>query len=184
MAPTDDLFDLRRQHATGWRWIMAYGLVLLVIGVLALLRPVAAGVAIGLFLGMILVVGGVTGLVAGVSNRGWHSRWLDVVVGILSIVLGVLFFKNPFAGAFSVIWLIAIWAIVIGALELIAAARLHFGRGWLGFVGVVNILLGAVLLFSGPATDLAFLALLVGLSFILRGGLLMIFSWQLRSSLH
>jgi uncharacterized membrane protein HdeD (DUF308 family) len=184
MAPTDDLFDLRRQHATGWRWIMAYGLILLVISVLALLRPVAAGIAIGLFLGMILVVGGVAGLVAGMTNRGWHSRWLDVAVGGLSIVLGVLFFRNPFAGAFSLIWLIAIWAIVIGALELLAATRLHFGRGWLVFVGVVNLLLGALLLFSGPATDLAFLALLVGISFIVRGGLLMTFGWQLRGSLH
>jgi len=184
MESTDDLFDLRRQHGMGWRWIMTYGLLLLVIGVLALLRPVAAGVATGLFLGMILVVSGVIGLVAGVTNRGWHSRWLDVVVGVLSIVLGLVFFRNPVAGAFLVIWLIAIWAIVIGALELIAATRLPFGRGWLVFVGVVNLLLGALLLFSGPVTDLAFLALLVGISFIVRGSLLMTFGWHLRGSVH
>ena len=182
MESTDDLLDLRRQHATGWRWIVAYGLVLQVSGVLALLRPVAAGFATGLFLGMIFVVGGVIGLVAGVTNRGWHSRWIDVVVGILSIVLGLVFFTNPFAGAISMIWLIAIWAVMIGALELIAATQLRFGRRWLLFVGAVNIVLGALLLFSGPVTELVFLALLVGISFIVRGSLLMAFGWQLRRS--
>lgn len=181
---TDDLFALRRQHAGGWGWIVGYGLLLLAIGVMALLRPIAASIATGLFLGMILVAGGVLGVCAGWANRGWHSRWLDVAVGMLSVLLGLVFLRYPFAGAFSVVWMIAIWAVAIGGLELLAATRLHFGRGWLVFLGVLNVLLGCVLLLAGPATDIVFLALVVGVSFIFRGVFLTLFGWNLLSALR
>ena len=154
MKWTDEVIDPHRTHAVGWPWIMSYELLMVVIGALVMLRPIAAGIATGLFLGVILVTGGVLSLTAGVSNRGWHSRWIDVAVGVLSILL-----------------------------ELLAAASLSVGKGWLVFLGLLNIFLGLLLVFSGPVTDLVFLALVIGVSFVVRGCLLFTFAWRLRSHL-
>ena len=183
MPIIDDVHTLRLRHAKGWGWIVAYGLLLLAIGVMALLRPFAASFATGFLLGILLVMGGLLSVIAGFANRGWHSRWLDFAIGILSLVLGAIVLRNPIAGAFSLVWLIGFWAITIGVLELCAAYKMSFSRGWLALLGLVNLLLGAALLMAGPVTDFIFLALVVGISFTVRGVLLILFGWNLRKAL-
>ncbi|WP_454884168.1 HdeD family acid-resistance protein [Sphingomonas oryzagri] len=159
---------------------MGYGILLTATGMLALFLPIAAGFATGLFLGFVMTAGGILGIIAGVTTKGWHSRWLDIVVGTLSLLLGLAMIWNPFLGAFSLVWAIGLWLIVCGGLELTAGFDHAPHRGWLLFLGVIDILLGIYLLFVGPADALVILAVVVGLSFVFRGVFLSTFVLRFR----
>lgn len=166
--------------ADGWGWVFAYGVLLAVIGFIAIIEPLATGLATGFLLGSSLIVAGIAGIAAGVSKRGWRSNWIDVVVGLVSLLFGLLVLVNPFAGAMSIVWMMGLWLMVIGILEVSAAIRSAHHRGWLAFAGIVDALLGIALLLAGPATALLVLAAIVGISFISRGVFLVFFALRLR----
>jgi len=171
-------------QGTGWGWILAYGVMLAVIGVLALVEPLATGFATGIFLAFVLVVGGILGIVAGFSARGWRSSWLDFAVGLISLVLGLLILWDPFAGALSLVWAIGLWLVLCAIMEFAAAARTALHRGWLIVLGIIDLVMGLALMFAGPAAALVFLAMVVGISFLLRGLFLAIFALRLRRRLE
>ena len=161
--------SISAHHRPGWGWILAYGILLMLIGILALLSPMATGFATGLLLATMLIVGGIAALAAGMSRRGWHSHWLDIAVGLLSLIIGALVLWQPFVGALSVVWAIGIWLALLGIIELSAATRSIHHRGRLIFLGIVDVILGGWLFLSPPAAALIALSALVGLSFMLRG---------------
>ncbi len=180
MKPTDwNHHRWTRQHSS-WGWILGYGIQLAAIGVLALVQPIATGLATGLFLAFMLISGGVLGIIAGFTEKGWRSRWLDIAVGTLSLLLGLAVIWNPLLGAFSLVWAIGLWLVICGGLEFSAGLNPVPHRGWLLFLGVIDILFGVYLLFAGAADALLILAVIVGLSFLFRGVFLSIFAIRLR----
>ena len=166
----------------GWGWILAYGIMLIVIGALALVEPLATGFATGLLLAWLLLASGVLAVVAGFSGRSWRNRWLDIVSGLAWLLLGGLILWNPIAGALSLVLLLGLWLVASGVIELAAAFRGARHRGWLILLGGIDIVVGAVLLFAGPAAALTFLAAAIGISFLFRGFLLAAFALRLRGA--
>lgn len=55
-------------------------------------------------------------------TRGWHSRWRDIVTGVVALALGVLMVWHPFLGAIALVRFIGLWLFMTGILELIAGA--------------------------------------------------------------
>lgn len=165
---------------TGWGWVLAYGLLVMLIGLFALLNPLATGFATGLLLGAMLLVYGILAIAAGLSPLSPRARWIELLLGALSILAGILTFFNPFAGALTLVMLIGAWLLVIGIFEIAGAWRAPYDRGWRLLLGVLDAVLGGLLLFSGPATGLGFLAVAVGLSFLFRGSFLILLAMGLR----
>src|SRR3546814_1240618 len=64
--------DIR--HKTGWGWILAYGVIVFLVGLLALFNPIATGMATGLLIGVMLVVYGIFAIIAGVSSLSRSAR--------------------------------------------------------------------------------------------------------------
>ena len=94
---------------------------------------------------------------------------LAAVLGLLSIIVGIAFLYNPAAGAVTLVWMIGAWLIVGGIFEFATAFTTPFGKGWLVFVGIVDLALGAIILMMDPNQAFAFLGYDVGISFIFRG---------------
>lgn len=170
--------DIR--HKTGWGWILAYGVIVILIGLLALLNPLATGVATGFLLGVMLVVFGIFAIAAGLSSLSGRARWIELLLGMLGIVAGAVTIFNPFAGALSLVLLIGAWLLVSGIFEIVSAFRTAHDRVWRLLLGVLDVVLGGLLLFSGPATGFTFLALCVGISFLFRGIFLVMLALGLR----
>lgn len=163
-----------------WGWVLVYGILTSIIGVIALLNPVVTGLATGVLLGFSLLIYGVFAVVAGFSSLATRSRWIEILLGVLALVAGVIVLVNPFAGALSLVWAIGAWLLVIGIFEIIAAVKTAQDRGWRLFLGVVDALLGAYLLFTGPGAGLVFLAVMFGISFLFRGAFLIALALGLR----
>ena len=167
------------RHWPGWHYVP--GLAFLVLGVLALIEPHLASLAAGIYLGVTLCVAGsfmFAGGVAGIRHRG---GWLSILLGLLSLVAGVIVLLNPVAGAVSLVWVLGAWFIVGGVFELAMAFSVQTGKGWLIFVAVVDILLGAWVMMMNPQQAFAFLGILVGISLIMRGLWSLVFTSRLHN---
>jgi uncharacterized membrane protein HdeD (DUF308 family) len=55
-------------------------------------------------------------------RRTW---WVFLIGGLASILFGILVIARPVAGTLTIVYLIASWAIVIGALKLAFAFRIR-----------------------------------------------------------
>jgi uncharacterized membrane protein HdeD (DUF308 family) len=152
---------------SGWDFVP--GITFLVVGVLALLLPPIASLATGIYLGFMLCVAGGFALAAGIANFGRRGSWLGFMLGLLSFLGGILILYNPVVGAVSLIWVLGAWLFVGGMFQLAMGFRAPVGKGWLLFVGVIDLVLGLLIFLMPPAQAFAFLGYFVGISFVFRG---------------
>lgn len=163
---------------SGWDYVP--GIAFLVIGVLALAVPALASLAASIYLGAMLCIAGAFMLAGGIAGMGHRGGWLSILLGILTVLVGVLIIYNPVVGAISLTWLMGAWFLVGGIFELALAFNIPAGRGWLILVGIVNIVLGAWVLFLNPSQAFAFLGFFVGISLVFRG----LWSLMFTSDIH
>lgn len=152
---------------SGWDYLP--GIAFTVIGILALVEAPLASVATGIYLGAMLSVAGAFGLVGGLAHLGRRGALLAALLGLLSFVVGAVVLFNPVAGAISLTWLIGAWFVVGGVFELAMGFNMTIGRGWLFLVGIVDLVLGALVLMMNPADAFVFLGYLVGIGLLVRG---------------
>lgn len=107
-------------------WLVLTGLLGIAAGVIAFFWPGITALVLILFIGAWAVVRGIMEIVAAIQLRKEiEGEWLLILLGVLSVLfgLGVLIF--PGAGALALVWAIAIYAIVIGIVEIMLAFRLR-----------------------------------------------------------
>ena len=65
---------------TGWGWVLAYGIVVILVGLLALSNPLATGVATGFLIGTLLIVYGAFATFASLSYLSGCSatNWMRI----------------------------------------------------------------------------------------------------------
>ncbi len=101
---------------TGQRWWMAItGVLGIVAGLIAFFAPVLTGGILLIFIAIWAIAIGVMAIVGAIQLRKEiEGEWLLILSGALAIVFGVLMFLQPAAGALTVVWLIATFAIIFG----------------------------------------------------------------------
>jgi uncharacterized membrane protein HdeD (DUF308 family) len=153
-----------------WGWLLALGIIMVVLGTIALFIMPAATIGTVLVLGWLLVISGVIEAVHAFRVRKWGGIFLHLIGGILGVLIGLLIVTHPVAGALAWTLLFASFFTVIGIFRLIAAIRLKFPNwGWAAFDGTITLLLGIILWVDWPWSGLWYLGLAVGVSLILRG---------------
>jgi uncharacterized membrane protein HdeD (DUF308 family) len=167
---------------SGWDYVP--GIAFLVIGILALAEPPLASLAASIYLGAMLCVAGVFMLAGGIAGIGHRGGWLAVLLGLLTIVVGLAVVYNPVAGAASLIWVMGAWFIAGGLFELAMGFNIPVGRGWLILVAIINIALGALVVMMNPPQAFVFLGYLVGISLVFRGLWSLIFTADLHQAQH
>ena len=129
-AVADGLFTIimaviHRADSRRW-WLGAlYGVVSILFGMFALLWPEITGLALLYIIAARAVIGGFFEI--GLALKlGEHVKgeWLMVVVGALSIIFGSWMFLQPLIGGLSLLWIIGIYAVIVGGLLIIQAFRL------------------------------------------------------------
>jgi uncharacterized membrane protein HdeD (DUF308 family) len=172
--------SLAQASGKAWGWVLAYGILLLLIALVVIANPLVAGVATGLLIGVVLVIYGVAALAAGWTSLSQRARWVEVLLDLLALVAGIFAILNPVAGALSLVWAIGAWLTVSGGFQIAFALKARHDRGWRLFLGVLDVVLGLILLFSNPATGLAFLAVIIMISLVVRGVFLILLANTLR----
>lgn len=167
-----------------WGWVVARGALSVLFGVLAFVWPALSLLFLVLLFGVHALTDGVTTLVAGLRVRSADKPlWPFIVMGVLGIVTGLIAIVQPMVAAAALLTVIAVWAIVTGVLQIVAAVRLRqqIEREWmLGISGALSIVFGLFLLANPAAGALSLLWLIAGFS-IAFGVLVMLLGWRLRA---
>ncbi len=168
------------------RWLAVIGIISIIFGVLALLFPWWATLAIELVFGAFLLTVGILELVRILFDRPLDGVAPSVVFGILAILTGALLLVYPLQGMFTLTLVLAIFFLLGGLFKTASALTLRPARGW-GWLltsGIVSIVLGIVVLAALPASALWLLGILFGIDLILFGIAQVIFATATRQILR
>lgn len=116
-----------RKHASDWGLVLALGLVSIVAGVLAAIRPALTALVLVVVIGLNAIITGLIDVVlaARLRNHLHRSAWLLLFSALASILFGAILLALPDVGALALVWLISIYAIVVGVLYLAMAYRAY-----------------------------------------------------------
>ena len=78
-----------------WGWFVALGILMVVLGVIAIGAPLATGIAINLLIGWLLIISGVAHGVHAFRATGWRGALLQVLCGLLYLGVGIMMITNP-----------------------------------------------------------------------------------------
>jgi uncharacterized membrane protein HdeD (DUF308 family) len=166
-----------------WWVLLINGLCAIAFGVLAYAWPGATLLVLITLFGVFCIFDGVTALVAARARDGDRRSWGQMlIIGIVSIVAGVAALAWPGLTAVALLFVIAVWAIVRGAFEIVAAVRLRrfIDNEWLlGLAGVVSVLFGVALIVAPGAGVMALIWLIAAYA-IVHGVLLVLLAFKLR----
>lgn len=120
-----------RRERDFW-WVMLLGgLVSIGIGLLTFFAPHITALALLFYIAAWAIARGVLEIIVAIRvRREIHGEWRLILVGCASVLFGVILLARPGAGALTVLWLIGLYAIVIGLLlvSLAFKARSLGGR--------------------------------------------------------
>ena len=178
MASVDpSLSDMRRAVANAfgahWRLFLFQGVIMIILGILAVCAPVAATIAVGIYVGWLLLISGFIGLIALISTHHVHAFLWSLVTAALSVVVGVLLILNPIQGAVSLTVVLTAFFIAEGIFQTaLAIAARHVAAGnwiWMLLSGVADLVLAAIIILGWPGTAIWALGLLVGVNLLTSG---------------
>jgi len=170
--------------ARNW-WVIAIrGVAAIAFGVLTILWPTLSLVGLVFLFGAYALVDGVSSVIAAVrGDPATRGHGLSVAVwGIAGIIAGVIAFINPGLTAITLLYVIAAWAIIVGAMQIYAAYRLRReiqGEWLLAIGGVASMAFGILILVAPGAGALSLLALIATFA-IIFGASLLALAWRLR----
>jgi uncharacterized membrane protein HdeD (DUF308 family) len=141
-------------------------------------------VALVWLFGAYTLADGILGVSTAITGRKEHEQWWVLLLwGLVGVGVGILTFLAPGITAVALLFYIAVWAILTGALEIVAAIRLRKEiRGeWLLILGgLASVVFGAFLMARPFAGALALLWLIATYA-VIFGILLVILAFEARS---
>jgi uncharacterized membrane protein HdeD (DUF308 family) len=159
-----------REH---WVLFLVEGVVLLVLGAIAVVLPQIATLAVTILLGWLFLVSGILGLITTFWMRHAPGFWWSLLSAVLGIVVGAVLLASPLTGAFSLTLVLVAFFLVEGAVSIMFALdhkrELSGQWGWMLVSGIIDLGL-AIMIFAGlPSTAAWAVGLLVGINMIFGG---------------
>ena len=173
--------------ARNWWAVLLRGIAALIFGLLAFFWPGVTGVVLVLLFGAYAFVDGIFALVGAVRAAESHERWIAFAVeGIIGLIIAAITFFDPLITAIALYWLIAIWAVLTGIFELVAAVQLRkmVPNEWLLILGGLASVAFGILMVVFPLAGALTVVWLIGAYAIVFGIVLIALSFRLRAHAH
>lgn len=152
-------------------WYIAAAVLFIVLGMLAIIEPALAGLAVSRLVGWLLVFGGVTHLIGAFKGGGARQVVFQVLVGLAYLIGGFYCLMHPLLAIGTLTLLLAAVILAGGALEIISYFRLkdENASGWMLVNGIVTLLLGAMIWFHWPSSSVWAIGIIVGVTLLMTG---------------
>lgn len=171
----------RRRGERLVRWILVVaGLLGVAAGIIVLAEPANALATLAVVTGIFLIFDGIFATAASLFEHV-EGRHLGVLAAVISVIIGVILIRHPVHGVLAIGFLLGLWLIAAGVVRLAALAVEGHLRGWWTLVAIIEIAAGIIIV-SSPRIAVSTLALLVGISFIVRGGAMAAVGWLMVES--
>ena len=155
-----------------WGWLLALGIVSIVLGTIGLYMTFALTLASVLFFGALILAAGLLQLVQAFSCKGWKSVLGHVLIALLYVAAGVLIIVDPVLASGVLTLVLAGILIAVGVIHImmgIQQRKAVTGWYWSVLSGIVSILLGGMIVLQWPVSGLWVIGLFVAIELILNG---------------
>jgi uncharacterized membrane protein HdeD (DUF308 family) len=180
MSTGTDLHAVERRLTWAWLLLFFAGLLGIVAGIIVLAEPGISLATLAVVTGIFLLVDGLFEIPAAIFGQT-PNRGLLALTGVLSVITGVILLRHPIAGVVAIALLLGIWLIAMGVVRLMQAFDALERRGWQIVLSLLEVVAGIIIVAS-PDIGVATLALLVGISFIVRGLVTCAVAWLLHGA--
>jgi uncharacterized membrane protein HdeD (DUF308 family) len=158
---------------THWRLLLFQGAIMVLLGILAFAAPVAATIAVDIFVGWLFLISGVVGLVAVFSSKDIPAFLWSLITAALSVAAGVLLIWKPVEGALTLTLLLTALFVTEGVFQIAASVAYRHvsggSAGWMLVSGLADLLLVALIVLGWPMTAAWTLGVLVAVNLITSG---------------
>ena len=169
-----------------WKLYLAEGIALVVLGVIAILIPPIATLAVTIVLGWLFLVSGVIGLFTTFWMRQAPGFWWSLISAVLAVVVGGLLLTRPVSGALSLTIVVVVFFVIEGVASIMFALdhkRELSGRwGWMLMSGIIDLALAALVFTGLPSTAAWAIGLLVGINMVFGGSALIAMALHARNA--
>ena len=154
-----------------WGWIVALGVVYLVVGFIALGSVVTATVASVFVVGIMMIIAGIVEVFSAFQIKSWGKFLLWALLGVLYIIAGFVTFENPLLAAALLTLVLGASLVASGIIRIILAFSMKREMPWLMVLlsAVITLLLGLLILAHWPVSSLYVLGLFLGIDLIMAG---------------
>src|SRR5476651_529762 len=169
-----------------WKLYLAEGILLLILGFIAIVIPPIATLAVTILLGWLFLLSGIMGLLTTFWMRHAPGFWWSLVSAALGVLVGASLLAMPLSGAVSLTVVLVAFFMIEGVVSIMFALdhkRELSGRwGWMLASGVVDLALGGMILAGLPSTAAWAIGLLVGINMLFGGSALIGMALHARDS--
>jgi uncharacterized membrane protein HdeD (DUF308 family) len=159
-----------------WGLYLAEGIILVILGLIAIVVPPIATLAFTIIIGWIFLVSGVLGLITTFWARGAPGFWWSLISAIIAIAAGIVLLLWPISGSVSLTLLLIAFFVVEGIVSIMYAIEHRNqlpGRWiWMLVSGIVDLILAGIIFAGLPGTAVWALGLLVGINLAFGGAAL------------
>ncbi len=154
----------------GRGWFIALGVVLVILGLVALWNVIDASLVTTIIIGWVLVIAGIATFIgAFTTDLGLGWRLLQLVLGILYVVVGFDLIADPLQGAIIVTVVIGVMLIADGILRIVAFFMDRPRSSvWMIVLAVINILFGVWVWTNIPVSGIV-IGVFVGVQLLVAG---------------
>ena len=115
-------------------WYLVQGGLMVLAGVVALVYPLLSSLAVVVLLGWLLIISGVVQGISLIGARNVPHFWLQLLSIVLSVIIGLMFLRNPGEGLFTLTMLLIVFFMVEGISKVIFALTSGPFRTGYGFL--------------------------------------------------
>jgi len=184
-APERAISEAVRTH---WIMFLVQGIIMVVLGVLAIIWPQISTLAVDLYVGWMFLLSGLTGLITMFVASSVAAFLWSLFTAALSLFVGVLLLWHPVEGAVSLTLVLISFFIAEGIFQIAAAIRhreaFPDSWGWLLMSGLADLVLAAMLIWGWPSTAIWALGLIAGLNLITSGLAIVMVATAARSAVR
>jgi uncharacterized membrane protein HdeD (DUF308 family) len=168
-----------------WGLFLLEGILLIVLGSLAVLVPAVASVAATIVFGWILLLSGVIGLITTLRARQAPGFGWSLLSAIIGITAGLVLLAMPVQGTLSLTAVLIAFLLVEGVASILYAFEHRKGLSgrwsWMLASGIIDVVLALILMAGLPGTAVWALGLLIGINMIFGGWALVWMALHARS---
>jgi uncharacterized membrane protein HdeD (DUF308 family) len=163
--------ELAEAVKAGGKRMTIFGVIAIILGILAILAPWVAGTSVLLVIGVLVLVAGIARIIWAFGSGSVGKGLLMFLIGVLTFLCGIVLLANPILASGVLTIVLAVYLVVDGFVEIVAGfnRKPASGWGWLLFGGLVSILLGIFIWRQFPLSGMWAIGVLLGVKLLFVG---------------
>ncbi len=164
-----------------WWTVLVRGILILLFGLFALFSPGAVLASIIFYLGFVAAISGIFTIIGSIFSKD-EGKMTGVLEGVIYLIIGILFIASPMFVLASLVYFVAIWALISGIMQIIYAIKLRkvISSEWIAILSGVISIIFAVVLFSNVVASGNAVVMVIGIFAIISGIMYIMLSFKIK----